>query len=178
MSVFLAIHLNILLVSQLLRFVLAQRLGSHISKNHQIQVAHSMWMSHLRYGLQLFSTVRTCKEDQETDIMTSLQKAQNTMLRIVTNKKIKDRIRISVMLEELKMLSVNQMAAQIKLTEMWKATHIAEYPIKVERRRDKIVEKTQEAQLEGTLNIQAYHPHLIKVSWYLVLNCGTKPQLQ
>ena len=42
-----------------------KRLGNHISKEHQIQVAHSMWMSHLRYGLQLFSTVRTCKEDRD-----------------------------------------------------------------------------------------------------------------
>ncbi len=97
---------------------------NHISKEHQIQVAHSMWMLHLRYGLQLSSTVRTCKEDKETDIMSLLQKAQNAMLQIVTIQKIQDRVRISAMLEEVNMLPVNQMAAQVKLTEMWKATHI------------------------------------------------------
>ena len=73
------------------------------------------------------------------------------MLRIVTNKKIKDRIRISAMLEELKMLSVNQTAAQIKLTEMWKAIHIAEYPIKVERKGENIVENNTRSTVRGDI---------------------------
>jgi hypothetical protein len=35
------------------------------------------------------------------------------------------------LLEEQNMLSVNQMAAQIKLTEMWKASNDPQYPIKM-----------------------------------------------
>ena len=34
------------------------------------------------------------------------------------------------MLDTQNMLSVNQLAAQIKLNEMWKAKYTAEYPIK------------------------------------------------
>ena len=85
--------------------------------------------------------------------MTSLQKAQNTMLRILRNQKIKDKVRISAMLEEVNMLSVNQMAAQIKLTEMWKATHIEDYPIKVERRSEKIEEKMTRSVIRGDIII-------------------------
>ena len=42
------------------------------------------------------------------------------------------------MLKEVKMLSVNQMASQVKLTEMWKATHMEEYQIQVVRKSEKI----------------------------------------
>jgi len=38
------------------------------------------------------------------------------------------------------MLSVNQMAAQIKLTEMWKSSNDPQYPIKM---------KTRDTQVEG-----------------------------
>ena len=34
------------------------------------------------------------------------------------------------MLKKFKMLSVNQINAQIKLCEMWKSVHIVNYPIK------------------------------------------------
>ena len=34
----------------------------------------------------------------------------------------------------IKMLSVNQINAQIKLTEMWKASNMKNYPIKLEKK--------------------------------------------
>ena len=37
------------------------------------------------------------------------------------------------MLVKFKMLSVNQMMAQIKLIEMWKTSHFANYPIQTEQ---------------------------------------------
>ena len=37
------------------------------------------------------------------------------------------------MLVKFNMLSVNQIMAQVKLNEMWKVTHIANYPIKIEQ---------------------------------------------
>jgi len=41
-----------------------------------------------------------------------------------------------LLLEEQNMLSVNQMAAQIKLTEMWKASNDPQYPIKMKIREN------------------------------------------
>ena len=35
------------------------------------------------------------------------------------------------MLESQKMLSVNQLQAQIKLTEMWKASNVSSYPLTI-----------------------------------------------
>ena len=118
-----------------------RRLGSHITKDKQLQVAHSLWMSHLRYGLQLYSRVRTNNEDPENELMTILQKAQNRLLRVLTENKLKDKVKIQDMLEQCKMLSVNQIAAQVKLTEMWKASNIEDYPIKITNRNNE--ERTQ-----------------------------------
>ena len=37
------------------------------------------------------------------------------------------------MLEKNKMLSINQMHAQVKLTEMWKANNYNNYPLRVDK---------------------------------------------
>ena len=47
--------------------------------------------------------------------------------------RIKDKRRKTDMLERFDMLSVNQLAAQIKLTEAWKAMNDKEYPVKLRR---------------------------------------------
>ena len=63
------------------------------------------------------------------------QKAQNRLLRTLCNKKLSDRVSTKKLLEAQKMLSVNQLSAQIKLTEMWKAKFDADYPLKFSRQK-------------------------------------------
>ena len=53
-----------------------------------------------------------------------------------TGKKVSDRIKIEDMLTSLQMMSVNQIAAQIKLTEMWKALNDSQYPLRVEQKSE------------------------------------------
>ena len=45
---------------------------------------------------------------------------------------LKDKIKTKSISQLLKMLSINQINAQVKLTEMWKAMNIEDYPIKGE----------------------------------------------
>ena len=87
----------------------------------------------MRYGLQLYQEVRTTDEQTKSNIMTMLQKAQNRMLRTLTGTWQRDRVRIKDLLEITNILSVNQQAAQIKLSEMWKATKLENYPVKMEK---------------------------------------------
>ena len=70
------------------------------------------------------------KNNLITVLVVEAQKAQNNLLRSLCNKSKSERTSIKRMLDELKMLSVNQMAAQIKLTEMWKVKHTKNYPLK------------------------------------------------
>ncbi len=74
----------------------------------------------MRYGLQLYSEVRTTNEQPTSQIMKELQKSQNKLLRVITGKKVSDRIKIEDMLTSLQMMSVNQIAAQIKLQKCGK----------------------------------------------------------
>jgi len=60
-----------------------------------------------------------------------VQRAQNKMLSVLDWARIVDQKSTKRLLEEQNMLSVNQMAAQIKLTEMWKAVNDPLYPIKM-----------------------------------------------
>ena len=53
------------------------------------------------------------------------------MARVLENVLRKDGTPIETLLTNQRLLSVNQISAQIKLTEIWKATNIPKFPIKV-----------------------------------------------
>ena len=89
-------------------------------------------VSKLRYGLQQCIKVLVDEEDKKSAAIKSLQLNQNRMLRAINGTKIKDRISIESMLTKFNLLSVNQLAAQIKLTEVWKASNVENYAITLE----------------------------------------------
>ena len=63
--------------------------------------------------------------------MKMTQLSQNKMLRVLDGSRIADKRSIKKMLDRFDMLSANQIAAQIKLTEMWKFnSNEEEYPDK------------------------------------------------
>ena len=55
------------------------------------------------------------------------------VLRVLDNSRIKDKRSICEMLRKFNMLSVNQTAAQIKLTEAWKSCRTENYPVKLRK---------------------------------------------
>ena len=65
--------------------------------------------------------------------MKKLQTAQNKLARVLENVYLKDRMSTKTLLSNQVMLSVNQVAAQIKLTEIWKANNVEKFQIKVIR---------------------------------------------
>ena len=56
---------------------------------------------------------------------------QNKLARFLNNAKISDRKTTKSLLANLNMLSVNQLNGQIKLSVIWKAVHLENYPVKV-----------------------------------------------
>ena len=76
--------------------------------------------------------IRWTDSDSKNHELMSLQKVQNRMTRLLNNAKISDKINTKTLLANIKGLSVNQLNAQIKLTEMWKVTNLEHYPIKLE----------------------------------------------
>ena len=61
-----------------------------------------------------------------------LKLTQNRMLRAINRSKTSDKISTESLLSKFKMLSVNQLSAQIKLKEVWKSLNCQNYPIKFE----------------------------------------------
>jgi len=75
-----------------------------------------LWTSKRRYGLQLCTEVT--EEQPKSQLATMVQRAQNKMLRVLEGARIVDQKSTKNLLEDQNMLSVSQMAALIKLTEM------------------------------------------------------------
>ena len=101
-----------------------------------IKLAHALWMSKLRYGLQLCSNVRLKESDPISSNLKAVQIAQNKLLRLLDNSTLKDRKHTKDLLEKFNILSVNQTAIQIKLMEAWKATHMPNYPTQLEKNEE------------------------------------------
>ena len=83
--------------------------------------------------MQLYGKVRSKDSDPECEDFKSIQLIQNKLMRSLNGTKVKDRISISSLLEKLGMLSVNQLNAQVKLVEIWKAINVDNYPLKIEQ---------------------------------------------
>ena len=114
------------------RLFIIRRVARQIPKNKIMSIVHSLWISKLRYGLQLFTKVVVAEEERRSAALKSLQLTQNRPLRALNNSRIKDRISIRSMLAKFNLLSVNQLAAQIKLLEVWKSINVEGNPTKLE----------------------------------------------
>ena len=77
----------------------------------------------------MLGKVRWIESDPTNQEMEAIQKCMNKLLRILNNTSLRDMISTKFMLTKFKLLSVNQINAQIKLTEAWKSINVAKYPI-------------------------------------------------
>ena len=66
---------------------------------------------------------------------------QNKMIRMSNNVKLSDKQSTSSLLKRVNMLSVNQINAQIKLTEIWKAVNNVECPLNIIKMKDVVPER-------------------------------------
>ena len=102
-----------------------------------MNIVHSLWVSKLRYGLQLCVKVQANEEETRSTSLKALQLTQNRMLRVINGTKIKDRVSIKSMLIKFNLLSVNQLAASIKLSEVWKVINVKNYAISLDPYKSK-----------------------------------------
>ena len=109
-----------------------RRVANHLPRDKLTQLSHALWMSKLRYGLQLCMNVRSHETELLNTNMKATQIAQNKLLRLLNNSTLKDRVNTEQLLKNTGLLSVNQLAASIKLMEVWKSEHIKDYPVQLE----------------------------------------------
>ena len=122
-------HLKCLKSSLNHRLFVIRRVAQKIPKNKLMNIVHSLWISKLRYGLQLCTKVQLNIEEKKTATMKTLQLTQNRLLRTLNKTRVADKVSIESMLEKFKLLSVNQLSAEIKLIEVWKSINVEGCPI-------------------------------------------------
>ena len=129
------------------RLFAIRRIKNHIPTEKLPRLAHALWISKLRYGLQLCSQVRLKDSDSLNTYMQAAQISQNKMLRLLNNSTLSDRVPTIDLLKKANMLSVNQLSACIKLTEAWKACNIELYPIQLERNHENLIANDRSTRL-------------------------------
>ena len=111
------------------RLFLLRRLSNFISMKRIHRVADSLYTSKIRYGVQLLSKVRILKEDPVNNLFKKISVAQNKFARFLSGISLLDKVKTEKIYEDLKILSANQINAQIKLQEVWKSNNSNTYPI-------------------------------------------------
>ena len=62
------------------RLFVIRRVAQQIPKTKLMNIEHSLWMSKLRYGLQLCTKVQLNNEERKPALMKTLQLTQNRLL--------------------------------------------------------------------------------------------------
>ena len=117
-----------------MRLFAINRLKNHINRTALTKIVDGLFTSKIRYGLQLFGRVRLSDQDPINGDLKEIQMAQNRMMRSLQGKKLSDQTPIKDLLQATNMLSINQLNAQIKILEIWKATNINDYPLKLNKK--------------------------------------------
>ena len=79
--------------------------------------------------MSVYFTVRITDEDPEPSNLKPLKVIFNDMLRLLHGTTRAKKVPIKTMLQSLKILSLNQLAAYDKLMEVWRARNISGYPL-------------------------------------------------
>ena len=115
------------------RLYLIRRLKNQLHLSGLKKVADSLFVSKIRYGLQLLGKVRLTENEHSNTDLHAIQLIQNKLARALNNVKLSDHCSTKSLLDNLGMQSVNQLNAQIKITEIWKAVNNENYPISVNK---------------------------------------------
>ena len=84
-------------------------------------VAEGIFMSSLRYGLSIFCPVKIKPTDPTPTCINGIRIIFNDMLRLLCGSKRMNKLSVKKMLDDLGWISINQLSAEIRLTEVWKS---------------------------------------------------------
>ena len=121
--------------------------------------------------LPLFLISNTKDSDPECVDFKALQLIQNNPMRTLNGTKIKDMVSTSFLLSKFGMLSINQLNAQVKLVEIWKALYVEDYAMKINQQSSNTTRVSKKADTKGkpieigkSCNLIQSNMELIKLS--------------
>ncbi len=101
------------------RIGLLRRLGYYMPKSVLRMLADGLCFSKVRYCIAAFGHPRIDEMESRVGTMEEIQVKLNTIMRIITGHRKEDRISISDLLRKTGLPSVNRMAIEGILKEMW-----------------------------------------------------------
>ena len=116
------------------RLFTIKRMSRVVSKDRVKKIFDRLYTSKLRYGLQLLGNVRLKNEDPKDGILKSLQITQNKAAQFLNWNKLQDHVPTKQTFDDLDLLSVTQLNAQIKIREVWKSLIDYMHPVQWEKR--------------------------------------------
>ena len=128
-----------------------KRIANQVGKESIKKIVDSLYTLKLRYGLPLFGKIKWKETEVQEKWLTDLQLNQNKMLRYMNGSKILDKICTTSILAKFDNLSVNQLNAQMKLVDMWKANNCEKYPTKLSKTVANKFRPTTRAVINGKL---------------------------
>ena len=130
---------------------MVRRLSNELDNKSLKKMADSFYISKLRYVLSLFGKIRWNSNEPSHKEFEDLQVNQNKLLRFLNNTRISDKISTESLLQKHNILSVNQLNAQSKINDIWKATHLDNYPTKVTTLNSIVNSANTRAKASGNL---------------------------
>ena len=76
------------------RLYIIKRMMSHVSKKPVLKLVNGLFMSKIRYGLQLYGKMRLVEEDPTGGDLKAIQIVQNDLIRVLNGTKVKDKVSI------------------------------------------------------------------------------------
>ena len=115
------------------RLFTLRRIEQQIPRSLLKRVADGIFMSKLRYGIAIMWPVRINESDPEPLSIKGVKVVFNDMLRLLNGVARKDKVSVKSMLSKLGWLSINQLVAEVRLVEVWKALNTENTVKSVER---------------------------------------------
>ena len=93
-------------------------------------VADGLFISYIRYAIGLYCPIRIKETDPIPSNIHGVKVVYNDVLRLLCNSKRENHKSIKDMLKEVGWLSLNQLACETRLIEVWKSLNIENYCLK------------------------------------------------
>ena len=94
------------------------------------RVADGLFCSNIRYAVGLYCPIRIKETDPKPSSINGINVVYNDVLRLLCCSRRENRKPIKTMLEEIGWLSLNQLACETRLVEVWKSLNIDNYCLK------------------------------------------------
>ena len=94
------------------------------------KVADGLFISYIRYAIGLYFPIRIKETDPNPTSINGIKVVYNDVLRLLCCSKRENRKPIKEMLNEVGWLSLNQLACETRLIEVWKSLNLEEYCLK------------------------------------------------